>query len=187
MVDETIQAQITDLRNSDEIKNAFHPSHEAALKTLSELYSRGYPEATPEATPTAEQPTPEQPTAEPTPDPLAVPQAELDGLDGLRSEWGSEFDANLQQAQNLAGEFAKTYGNEFVDWMEESRAGSHPLIVKSFAAWAKGESGPDVSPTEARELIEVLRGGTYYAKGNSRMHDVLHQVISKLYEIGYTE
>jgi hypothetical protein len=186
---EAIRADIDQLRNSPEVKEIMHPSHDRALQTLSEMYAKLHPE--PEETPSeTTQPTdqpsdqPSEPTAEEE-DPFGVPAAEMEALSGLRSEWGSDFDRNLAQAQGLAAEYAKTYGNEFVEWLETSRAGSNPLIIKSFAAWAVGEEGPQVSPAEARELVKVLRAGEYYGRGNSKMHDVLKDVVGRLYEIGY--
>jgi hypothetical protein len=182
-----VRQQINEIRASKAYLDNMHPSHEEALQTISRLYAVEYPDPEPE-TPTE---TPSETRSEPTPeaadDPLGVPPAEMEGLQDLRSEWGTNFDQNLQQAQGLAGEFAKTYGNEFVDWMETSRAGSNPLIIKAFRSWAVGEPGPEVTPSEARELIKVLRAGTYYGRADSKMHDVLHAVIMKLYELGYNE
>jgi hypothetical protein len=181
-----IQVEIDRVRASDELKNVMHPSHERALQTLSELYARLHPEPVEEPVENPEVVEPTQQTLK-VEDIDAVPQAELDGLAPLREEWGSSFDSNLQQAQSLAGRFSQEYGSEFDDWLEDSRAGSHPLVVKAFASWAKGEAGPDVSPQQARELIEVLRSGTYYGRADSKMHDVLHSVITKLFEIAYPD
>jgi hypothetical protein len=184
------KAEIEKLRSSDEVKNVMHPSHERALQSLAEMYAKAHPE------PVEEQPTEPKaeetdPKAEPTEpaeeDPFGVPATEMEGLKDLRSEWGADFDRNLAQAQGLAAEFAKTYGNEFVGWLETSRAGSNPLIIKAFRSWAVGEPGPEVSAAEARELVKVLRAGEYYGRGNSRMHDVLHNIVTKLYELGYSE
>jgi hypothetical protein len=186
---EMARVEIEKLRNSDEVKQVMHPSHDRALQSLAEMYARAHPEPE-EAQPTepkAEE-TPTEPTPEPTEeDPFGVPAAEMDNLQDLRSEWGSDFDRNLAQAQGLAAEYAKSFGNEFVEWLETSRAGSHPLIIKSFRSWAVGEPGPEVTPSEARELIKVLRSGEYYGRGNSKMHDVLKDVVGRLYEIGFAE
>jgi hypothetical protein len=185
-----IRQQINEVRSSKAYTDQWHPSHLQALDTLSRLYSQEYPD--PEAPP--EQPTEPKaeatdPKAEETPeeDPFGVPATEMEGLKDLRSEWGADFDRNLAQAQGLAAEFAKTYGNEFVGWLETSRAGSNPLIIKAFRSWAVGEPGPEVLAAEARELVKVLRAGEYYGRGNSRMHDVLHNIVTKLYELGYSE
>jgi hypothetical protein len=185
---EMARGEIETLRGSDEIKQVMHPSHDAALRTLADLYSRAYPseeEAPPETEPNAEEPKVEVSTEPTEEDPFGVPAAEMEGLSGLRSEWRDDFDRNLAQAQGLAAEYAKSFGSEFVEWLETSRAGSHPLIIKSFRSWAVGEPGPEVSPSEARELIQILRAGEYYGKGNSKMHDVLKDVVGRLYEIGY--
>jgi hypothetical protein len=188
---EMARVEIEKLRSSEEVKNVMHPSHERALQSLAEMYAKAHPEPV-EEQPTPTEPKETEPTAEPTTpkeevDPLGVPEAELQGLDGLRQEWGSEFDTRLQQAQGVAAEFTRQYGDEFVGWLETSRAGSNPLIIKAFSAWAVGEPGPEVTPSEARELVKVLRAGEYYGRGNSRMHEVLHNVITKLYQIGFEE
>jgi hypothetical protein len=184
---EVARGEIEKLRSSEEVKNVMHPSHERALQSLAEMYAKAHPEPAeeqpqPAETPSETPPKAEEPTEE---DPFGVPPAELAAMDGLRAEWGEDYDLYLSQAQGLAAEYAKTFGNEFVEWLETSRAGSHPLIIKSFQAWANGLQGPDVSPSEARELVKVLRAGEYYGRGNSKMHDVLKDVVGRLYEIGY--
>jgi hypothetical protein len=180
-----IRSEIDTILQTDSYRNSFHPDHPATQEKVQALYSRLYPneeeEAPSETEPKAEETEPTTPEE----DPFGVPATEMEGLKDLRSEWGSDFDRNLEQAQGLAAEYAKTYGNEFVEWLETSRAGSHPLIIKSFQAWANGLQGPEVSPSEARELVKVLRAGEYYGRGNSKMHDVLKDVVGRLYEIGY--
>jgi hypothetical protein len=187
-----IRGQIDTILQSDSYRNTFSPDHLQTQEKIQALYAELYPDETPnEQTPPPSETEPKaaetEPKAEETPeeDPFGVPAAEMDNLQDLRSEWGSDFDRNLAQAQGLAAEYAKTYGNEFVEWLETSRAGSHPLIIKSFHAWANNLQGPEVSPSEARELVKVLRSGEYYGRGNSKMHDVLKDVVGRLYEIGY--
>jgi hypothetical protein len=166
-----------------------HPEFPATQARLGRLYETLYPISVPEADAPASQPVSvaEQVEAQPTPETSfedgVADEAEDLALKPLRQEWGAAYQENIAQAQAMAGRLIEKYGDEFVDWMEDSRAGSAPLVIKAFHAWANGLSGPDVTPTETRRLIKVLRGGTYYAKGNSAMHDVLHAVITKLYEI----
>jgi hypothetical protein len=186
MTPEVARAEIDRLRGSEEIKNVMHPSHDRALQSLAEMYAKLHPE---ETAPPTETPG-EAPSETPTPTPQVtsfegVPEGEVQGLADLKSEWGAEFDAKIQQAQGVATQFTRKFGDEFVDWMETSRAGSNPLIIKTFAALASGQPAPDISADQARELIEVLKAGGYYGRGNSLMHDALHNIITKLYEVGF--
>jgi hypothetical protein len=187
MADEVspIRAEIDRLRASEALKSPLHPSHEAALTTLSRLYAAEYKEDEPakseevEATKAVHQ------------DALKVdnPQeaAEQAALQPLRQEWAGQWDANIEAAQGVVESLSKDLGYDVADFLEDSRLGSHPTVIKSMWSWSRGEPGPDISAAEARSILDMARKSELYQKGDSRARDTLLDVVQALYRVVHPE
>jgi hypothetical protein len=107
--------------------------------------------------------------------------------DSLKAEWGSSWEANLTAAQGMVDNLSKDLGYDVADFLEDSRLGSHPIVVKAMAAWSRGEPGPEVSPAEARAIIDMAMKSDLYRKGDSRARDTLLDVVQALYRVVHPE
>ena len=67
----------------------------------------------------------------------SMAQAEQAGIDGLKTEWGGQFDENVQTAKRALKQFA---GEEFLAFLDQSRLGNNPIMIKTFVAIGKAIS-----------------------------------------------
>jgi hypothetical protein len=183
-----IRQQIDEIRSSKAFLDNMHPSHEKAMETISKLYAQEYPEV---ETPT-EQPT--ETLANPTSKVESVGQVdnpltpeEGQALTSLQQEWGASWQANVEAAQGVAESLSKDLGMDVFDFLEDSRLGSHPTVVRAMFEWSQGRPGPDVTPAEAKAILDMARKSDLYLKGDSRARDTLLDVVSALYRVVHPE
>src|SRR5687767_13229347 len=124
-----IRSEIDSILQSDSYRNAFSPDHPATQEKVQALYSKLYPEEGGEP----EQPR-ETPSATlPTPDALDSPLTpeEAQHISPLQQEWGSNWQANVEAAQGVVESLSKDLGTDVADFLEDSRLGSHPIVIKA--------------------------------------------------------
>jgi hypothetical protein len=126
-----VRLEIDRLRGSKAVTDPFHPSHEAALRTLSELYSQAYPEVEmPSETPTevvGERPSEPHAKIDALDNPLTPEEGQA--IASLQQEWGSSWQANVEAAQGVVESLSKDLGADVADFLEDSRLGSHPIVI----------------------------------------------------------
>ena len=66
-----------------------------------------------------------------------VQQAEQAGIDGLKKEWGPKFDENVKVAKDALTRFG---GEEFKTYLDQTRLGNNPALIKAFVAIGKAIS-----------------------------------------------
>jgi hypothetical protein len=182
-----IRAEIDRLRSSEEVTNAFHPSHEKALETLSKLYSQEYPDAEPvnPEDATKAEAVHEVGKVDALDNPLTLEEGQA--LTSLQQEWGASWQANVEAAQGVAESLSKDLGMDVFDFLEDSRLGSHPTVVRAMFEWSQGRPGPDVTPAEAKAILDMARQSDLYLKGSSKARDTLLDVVSALYRVVHPE
>jgi hypothetical protein len=182
-----IQEQINEIRNSEAYTNAFHPSHEQALQTISKLYAVQFPEEGETVAPEEVEGTikdaealKEETLKVDDPEQAAIQEA----LAPLKQEWGSNYDANLQSAQEMTGALVKDYvieGAEVLDVI-----GNHPLVIRNLYEWSQGRPGTNLTAAEAKEVIQLLQKTDAYKSGASRTSETVQQIVQALYQIAYS-
>jgi hypothetical protein len=184
-----VRGEIDRLRSSEAIKNVMHPSHEQALSTLSKLYAQEYPE------PDADPVKPEEVEATKAdanavkvealkvddPEQAAIQEA----LAPLKSEWGTNYEANIEAAQGLVEHMTREMGVEVAAVFDT--IGNSPLIVKNLFEWSQGRPGQDLSSAEAKEVIQLLQRTDAYKSGASRTSETVQQIVQALYQIAYQQ
>jgi hypothetical protein len=180
-----IWSEIDSILQSDSYRNAFSPDHPATQEKVQALYSKLYPEEGGEP----EQPR-ETPSATlPTPDALDSPLTpeEAQHISPLQQEWGSNWQANVEAAQGVVESLSKDLGTDVADFLEDSRLGSHPIVIKAMYAWSRSEPGPDISAAEAKAILDMARKSELFQKGDSRARDTLLDVVQALYSVVHPE
>jgi hypothetical protein len=105
----------------------------------------------------------------------------------LKQEWAGQWEANVTAAQGMVESLSKGLAYDVADFLEDSRLGSHPTVVRAMYAWSRGEPGPDVSPAEAKAILDMARKSDLYQKGDSRARDTLLDVVQALYRVVHPE
>jgi hypothetical protein len=183
-----VQQQINDVRASEAYTNAFHPSHEAALQTISRLYATQFPED-------GEAVAPEEVEGV-TKDAEALKEASLkvddpeqaaieESLRPLKDEWKGDYDRNVEAAQGLTASLVKDYGIDAAEVFDV--IGNHPLIVKNLFEWSQGRPGSELTAAEAKEVIQLLQRTDAYKSGASRTSETVQQITQALYQIAYRD
>jgi len=182
-----IRQQINEIRSSKAYQDNLHPSHEDAMRTIADLYSREFPE--PDA------PLPSSEEVEGTlkeaqalrddmikvDDPVAAKIQEA--LQPLREEWKGDFEKNVTAAQGLVEHLAREMGLEAIELFDD--IGSDATIIRVCYEWSQGRDGGDVSPDEAKRLIGLIQKSRVYQAGSSQTSEVLRNVVAALYTVAY--
>src|SRR5918992_2608580 len=124
-----IRKEIDTLRQTDSYLNSFHVDYPATQEKVQALYLKLYPEEGGEP----EQPRETPSATSPTPDALDSPLTpeEAQHISPLQQEWGSNWQANVEAAQGVAESLSKDLGMDVLDFLEDSRLGSHPTVVRA--------------------------------------------------------
>jgi hypothetical protein len=187
-MDETIQQQIDEVRTSKAANDAFHPSHEAALQTLSRLYAAQYPEeGETVASEEVEAATKDAEALKEATLPVDDPEqaAIQEALKPLKEAWKGDYDKNIQAAQDLTGNLVKEYGLDAAEVFDQ--IGNSPLVIRNLYAWSRGQPGDNLTPAEAKEVIQLLQKTDAYKSGASRTSEMVQQIVTALYNIAYSE
>jgi hypothetical protein len=165
-MDETIQQQIDTIHTSEAYNNAFHPSHEKAMETISRLYASLYPEEGQTVAPKEVEGATKEAEAlkEETlkvddPEQAAIQEA----LQPLKDEWRGDYDCNIESAQGMTANLVKEYGIDSAEVFDV--IGNHPLVVKNLYEWSQGRPGTDLTAAEAKEVIQLLQNTDAYRSG----------------------
>jgi hypothetical protein len=119
-------------------------------------------------------------------------------IDGLKAEWGNEFDAKLDRAKYAA----RTLGGQpFLDFLNETGAGNHPAFLKTFeriSAMLKEDTqfresvnggGFTSGPQEAQMELARLQGDKEFMKQYTTASDPMHKQakarMTQLYATAY--
>jgi hypothetical protein len=181
-----VQQQINEVRASEAYTNAFHPSHEAALQTISRLYAAQFPEE-------GEAVAPEEVEGV-TKEAEALKEASLkvddpeqaaiqEALKPLKEEWGSAYESNLTAAQGLVEHLGREMGLDAVEVFDH--IGSHPAVIKACYEWSQGRDGGEIPAETAKEIIALIQKSHVYQAGISQTSEVLRNVMAALYNIAY--
>jgi hypothetical protein len=175
-----IRQQIEEIRGSKAYLDNLHPSHEAAMKTIADLYSREFPE------PDADPPKPEEvegtlkDAQEVQADALKVDDPEQakiqEALAPLKSEWGTNYEANIEAAQGLVAQMTREMGLEAVELFDD--IGNHPTVIKACFEWSQGRDGGELSAEQAKEVIALIQKSGVYQRGISQTSEVLRNVMA---------
>jgi hypothetical protein len=191
MDDNPIRAELDTLIRSPSYLDPFHADNEKARATAEKLYAtlykdEGEPPATSEV---VEGATKEAQALQQEAQRIDNPEAyaEEQALQPLRQEWAEQWDANVEAAQGMVESLSKGLAYDVADFLEGSRLGSHPIVIKAMYAWSRGEPGPDISPAEARAILDMARKSDLYQKGDSRARDTLLDVVSALHRVVHPE
>jgi hypothetical protein len=191
MDDNPIRAELDTLIRSPSYLDPFHADNEKARATAEKLYAtlykdEGEPPATSEV---VEGATKEAQALQQEAQRIDNPEAyaEEQALQPLRQEWAEQWDANVEAAQGMVESLSKDLAYDVADFLEDSRLGSHPIVIKAMYAWSRGERGPDISPAEARAILDMARKSDLYQKGDSRARDTLLDVVSALHRVVHPE
>lgn len=108
------------------------------------------------------------------------------GMEALRKEFGAETDAKVESAKALLK--AKPGGDDFITWLEETGAGSHPAFIKWMdkinADYAEsgllsrdggGRDGGAMTPAEAKEELRKLEADPGFMKQLNNRGDANHK------------
>ena len=129
----------------------------------------------------------------------AAAAKEQQGISALRTEWGQAFDQKLGDAKSALAHYG---GEDLTAYLEESRLGNDPRMIKVFATLGaqlredgiagRGSAGAGMgvlSPTEARQEIAKLQGDTQFSKQYLNKSDPAHQQavqrMKSLHEMAY--
>lgn len=109
--------------------------------------------------------------------------AEQQAIAGLKTEWGQAFDAKLTDAKAALAHYG---GEDLVAYLNETRLGNDPRILKTFAALGaqlredgivgRGGGAPDAySPAEAQQQINGLKADAQFMKAYTSRNDPGHK------------
>jgi hypothetical protein len=110
----------------------------------------------------------------------AAARGQADGLAALKADFGQAYDQKIALAHGALAHYAeKALGpkaGEFIDYLEKTRLGDNPAMVKVFAAMGAalqedgliGKAGPGAAhlrtPTEAQQEIAALQRDQAFMK-----------------------
>jgi cytoskeletal protein RodZ len=186
MDESPIRQQIDEIRTSPAYQDNLPPSHPQALDTISKLYAMAYPEPGETVAPEEVEGTTKEVEAlkEST---LKVDDPEAakiqEDLQPLREEWKVDYDKNVEVAQSMTANLVKEYGVDAAEVMDV--IGNHALVIKNMFEWSKGRPGSELTPAEAKEVIQLLQKTEAYQRGSSRTSDTIQQIVAALYTIAY--
>jgi hypothetical protein len=185
-----VRAEIDRLLQADSYRSVLHPDHEKTQAHLGKLYSELYPE--PEADPNAPAFQPNEPAkpleevkpAGPFEDGV-VDEVEAKALDPLKAEWGTDWDSRVEAAQGVVRHLNRELGFDVDDFLEDSRLGSHPIVIRAMYDWSQGRPGPDVTPAQAKELLALATKSEIYRTGHGKTREAIVDLVHGLYSIAY--
>jgi hypothetical protein len=186
-----IRAELDTLIKSPAYLDPFHADNEKARATAQKLYATLYKDEGEEPAPleevegTLEEAQEVQREVGRIDNPEAY--AEEQAIAPLKAEWGADWEANVTAAQGMVESLSKDLGYDVSDFLEDSRLGSHPIVIKAMYAWSRGEPGPDISAAEANAILAMVRKSDLYQKGDSRARDTLLDVVQALYRVVHPE
>ena len=97
--------------------------------------------------------------------------------ESLKKEWGEKFDANVELAKRVIGEFGD---EDFSEFLENSGLGNNPSMVKFLHSigsvsgednFEQGDSSQAQSPDQIREEINIVMASPAYTNKIDPSHD----------------
>jgi hypothetical protein len=185
-----VRAEIDRLLALPAYRNPISPEHPAVQERLGKLYSDLYPEPAPDPDAPAFRPNePAKPLEEVKPagpfEDGVVDEVEAKALDPLKAEWGTDWDSRVEAAQGVVRHLNRELGFDVDDFLEDSRLGSHPIVIRAMYDWSQGRPGPDVTPAQAKELLALATKSEIYRTGHGKTREAIVDLVHGLYSIAY--